>query len=47
MNLTWRLKIIPENISKQIDRYFIDRKKVIIDLFVIEIRVIYVHTRDC
>ena len=29
--------------DRQTDRYFIDRKKVITDLFVIEMKEIYVH----
>ena len=29
--------------TRQTDRYFIDRKEVIADLFVIEMREIYVH----
>ena len=30
-------------LSRQTDRYFIDRKKVITDLFVIEMKELYVH----
>ena len=35
--------IATDNTDRQTNRYFIDRKKVITDLFVIEMKEIYVH----
>ena len=45
------MDIYKYNMDIMTDSYFIDRKKVITDLFVIEMRDIYVHiqiyTQDC